>query len=668
MKHSDYLYQHLSSSSIEDMGSRRRYDISEQDKEKYFELTRRLYWAWLQMDSGTTFNSLIRPIMRTLKTNAKKTQVRSVYLSSFQQIHPDDGDEPNLDFVEFLLAKPSRGESGVETVTILTSPYPVFHRVHPETKELEKVEQRFSCQHDCHYCPKETAVVKDPKSGVDKRIEVMPRSYLTDEPACRRAAANKFDCCEQVYARLDAIRACGHPTDKLEMIWLGGTLTEYPQEYISEFARDMYYACNTFPARYVRERKSLEDELELNIRARCRVIGLTIETRPDAFSRKAKTSAAQVAYFLRSIGTTRIQMGVQHTDDHVLKKVNRGCYLKDTQEAIRLLKNLGFKIIIHLMPDLPFSNPEMDRRMLRQAITDPSLQSDEIKVYPTATTLHTKILEWAKKGLYRPYAEDSLETLIEVVLDFMRRVPPWIRLPRVVRDIPDGYIEAGIKCGNLRQILDKRLQDSGQPCRCIRSREIKSNIVEPRDVVWDIHRYAASGGTEYFISRASRDGRYLLGFIRLRLSKKSGLDLDGGVVFPELVDSALIRELHVYGRTQSKSRDIGLPGNKKVSGVQHRGMGQALVEKAKEIAWAHGYHKISVTSGVGVRSYYLNKCGFNLLPSELYPNQSLYWNWKGLLTRLEIRVCPDPQDSPEMYYLLIAITMVVASIVLYGLV
>jgi ELP3 family radical SAM enzyme/protein acetyltransferase len=645
-----HLQRYLNSSSIEEMGSRRNYDISEQDTQKYYELTRQLYQAWTTMETETSFNRLIRPIVKNLKTNAKKTQIRAVYLKSYQQIHPDTPDEPNLDFVEFLLAKPSRGESGVETVTILTSPYPVYHRANPKTGKYEQVEQRFSCQHDCHYCPKETALVKDPTTNQEKRIEVMPRSYLTDEPACRRAAANKFDCCEQIYSRLDAIRACGHPTDKIEMIWLGGTLTEYPQEYVTEFARDMYYACNTFPARYSRERLTLAEELQRNVEARCRVIGLTIETRPDAFSRQSKTRASRTAYFLRSIGTTRIQMGVQHTNDYVLKKVNRGCYLKDTQEAIRLVKNLGFKTIIHLMPDLPFSSPEMDKQMLRQAITDSTLQSDEIKVYPTATTQHTQILKWQQQGLYQPYAEDSLETLIEVILDFMRRVPPWIRLPRVVRDIPDGYIEAGIKCGNLRQVLDQRLQAEGQPCRCIRSREIRSNIVHPNDVVWDIYRYQASGGTEYFISRASRDGSYLLGFIRLRLSRKSGRDLDGEVVFSELVDSALIRELHVYGRTQSKSRDIHLPGNQKVEGVQHRGMGQALVQKAKEIAWAHGYQKIAVTSGVGVRSYYLKKCGFTMLPGELYPNQPLYWTYSGLLMRIKFNL---ETSSPFIWILLI---------------
>ena len=660
MSCSEHLNHHLENGVIEEMGSRKKYDIAAKDVATYVEFVRQIYNLWKEKPTST-FNHLMRQVVKRLKVQAKKTQARNIYLEHFKEIHPDQK-EPDADFVEFLLTKPSRGQSGVETVTILTSPYPVYQKWNSKTNNYEKVEQRFSCRHDCHYCPKETAKITDPSTGQEHVIEVMPRSYLTDEPACRRAAANKFDCFEQVFSRLEAIRVCGHPTDKIEMIWLGGTLTEYPKEYITEFARDMYYACNCFPIRNARKRLSLKEEMFINITAKCRVIGLTIETRPDAFSSKSSDSH-DMAVYLRSIGTTRIQMGVQHTDDYILKKINRGCYLMDTVEAIRLLKNLGFKTIIHLMPDLPFSSPEKDKDMLSRVLTDPGLQSDEIKIYPTATTQHTTILKWNQAGKYIPYAEKNLETLIDVILYFKRRVPRWIRLPRVVRDIPDGYIEAGIQCGNLRQVLAERMKKEGSSCQCIRCREIKGNYVPPHQQIWDIHVYRSSGGTEYFISKSSQDQKHILGFVRLRLSKMSGKGLQGQVIVPELVDSAMIRELHVYGRTRSKTRDVSLPTNKKLNGIQHRGLGMELVQKAKDIAWAHGYQKIAVTSGIGVRSYYLDKCGFTIRSNEMYPNQPLYMSWGGIRERCYLKW--DQHDPLFMGYLMVIISVFVMLYVVY---
>jgi ELP3 family radical SAM enzyme/protein acetyltransferase len=647
---------------MEELRSRSNFDILPKDLPKFVEFTRQLYYLWLATSKELnrpppTYNRLTSDVRKQLKFQAKKTQLRSVYTQHYNEIHPEI--PCNLEFVEFLLCKPKRGESGVETVTILTSPYPVYTKWDTKTKSYRRVEQTFSCGHDCHYCPKETKLVEDPQTGKSTRIDVMPRSYLTDEPACRRGAAHSFDCVEQIYARLESLQVCGHPTDKLELIWIGGTLTEYPPEYITEFARDMYYACNTFPACHNRPRQNLEEELQININGKCRIIGLTIETRPDAFSSAAKGDGGEMAMFLRRLGVTRVQMGVQHTDDAILKKVNRGCYLKDSQEALRLLKNLGIKTIIHLMPDLPGSSPEIDKRMLERAVTDPTLDSDEIKIYPTATTQHTRILKWFMEGKYMPYAEKNIETLIEVLLDFKLRVPRWVRLPRVVRDIPDGYIEAGIKCGNLRQVLASRLEAKGQVCECIRCREVGN--AEVKTSCWDIHKHYAQGAWEYFISKTSNDTKKskLLGFTRLRLSREAGRGLRGEVLVPELVGSALLRELHVYGRTQSKRRTVGLSSG--VSHVQHKGLGMELVAKAKQIAWAHGYAKIAVTSGVGVRGYYTDKCGFVMEPDGLYPTQPLGVSFRGLCERLWLLWASDNLDS---HHYLIMISVVCWSLMI----
>jgi ELP3 family radical SAM enzyme/protein acetyltransferase len=651
---------------MEELRSRKNYDISPIDLPKYLEFTDQLYRKWLLAEKTgkiPTYNQLASEVRKRLKFQAKKSQLRTVYTQHFETLHPSL--PCNLEFVEFLLSKPKRGESGVETVTILTSPYPVYSKWDEQTRTYQKVEQAFSCRHDCHYCPKETKRVRDPTTNSWTVIDVMPRSYLTDEPACRRGAAHGFDCVEQIYARLESLQVCGHPTDKIEMIWIGGTLTEYPKDYIREFARDMYYACNTYPARHNRPRQTLEQELTTNITGNCRIIGLTIETRPDAFSRQAQTDGGEMAVFLRSIGVTRVQMGVQHTEDAILKKVNRGCYLKDSQEALLLLKNLGLKTIIHLMPDLPGSSPNLDKQMLVRAITDETLDSDEIKVYPTATTQHTRILKWFQEGKYMPYAEQNLETLIDVLLHFMRRVPRWVRLPRIVRDIPDGYIRAGIQCGNLRQVLDHRLQTQGERCECIRSREVGNAVVKKS--AWDIHKHRAQGAWEYFISKTSDDPTKskLLGFARLRLTRRAGRGLDGEVLVPELVGCALLRELHVYGRTQSKRRSVNL--SDQISHVQHKGLGMELVEKAKHIAWAHGYTRIAVTSGVGVRSYYLEKCGFKMSPGDLYPHQTLAISIGGLKERIPLLLSRQISlwSLATLYLTICALTMQIFSLLVF---
>jgi len=265
--------------------------------------------------------------------------------------------EANPHLHSLLVKKSSKSQSGVLVITVLTSPYPTF----TEPESGKKVKQRFSCAWNCYYCPSEPG---------------QPKSYLHDEPAVKRANENGFDPVMQLTDRAATLAQNGHPVDKIELLVLGGTWSSYPHVYQEEFVRDLFYAANTFWQREKRPRRGLLEEQALNETAACKIIGLTLETRPDTID------AAELLR-LRRYGCTRVQLGVQHTDDHVLKRINRGCTTADTVTALKRLKDACYKIDIHLMPNLPGATAAVDRAMFERVLSDPQLQADQWKVYPT---------------------------------------------------------------------------------------------------------------------------------------------------------------------------------------------------------------------------------------------------------------------------------------------
>ena len=491
-------------------------------------------------------------------------------------------------FTYFNKTKSVRNNSGIESVAIVTSP------------------GDFSCPMNCYYCPNEPG---------------QPRSYLKDEPAVARANRNKFDAVYQIWERCSVLYLNGGSVDKLEIIVLGGTWSGYPVEYQERYIRDIYYAANTFFApktrnnepdketgvyySYVpnRPRLSLEEEIELNTNSPLKIIGLTLETRPDWIT-------PEEIVRLRRYNCTRVQIGVQHTNDRILKKINRGCTTQDAKNAIKLLKDNGFKVDIHLMPDLPGSNPELDREMFDTILTDPDLQVDQMKIYPCETTPYTVIEKWYNEGKYQHYDE---RTLIELIKEFMHNIHPWIRLNRVIRDIPSQYIVAGLGDSNrpdMRAMVHKEMQDEGLSCACIRNREPKNNInalelFRNNNISLTIRSYSSSNGLEVFISMESDnehthlETKFIYGFCRLRIPDRNNNTL----VFPGLENCAMIRELHVYG-TMNK---VGI--NTLENSFQHTGIGKKLIGYAIRIAFDHGYSKLSVISGVGVRNYY-KRLGF----------------------------------------------------------
>ncbi len=483
----------------------------------------------------------------------------------------------------YMQIKKVRNGSGVIVITVLTS-----GRI-------------FSCRYDCYYCPNEPG---------------QPRSYLMKEPAVARANDNDFDPYRQFMNRATSMFLQGYHVDKIEIIVEGGTIACYDKQYLKWFMAQLYKAANDFyvPTHNRIPVVTLEDMLSKgdheidcfldqmktkNMTAISKIIGLTLETRPDCINQ------TEIEFFLL-VGCTRVQLGIQHTNYDILKGVNRQCTTNDAIKAIKMLKDCGFKVDIHLMPDLPGSNPDLDIEMFNRVLKDEGLQADDWKIYPCMTTEYTEIKNWYENGTYTPYAETNLEDLIRVLMDVKSKIHPWIRINRLVRDIPvKPYVIGGLKRADLRDVIHKRLIDAGTPCKCIRCREVKHADFTPdriENVICRVRLYPASNGLEYFISMEDKHDDTLYGFVRLRLCSNPGL----GFV-TELANAALIRELHVYGTStpawsQSKSD----------THVQHRGYGKQLVQKAEEIARYHGFSKMAIISGVGVREYYRKKLDYEL--------------------------------------------------------
>ena len=494
--------------------------------------------------------------------------------------------------------KQFRSQSGVMVVAIFTSPFPNG--------------QKFSCEYDCWYCPEEPN---------------QPRSYLFKEPGVLRANRNDFDCVAQMWDRLKSYHTLGHPTDKLEIIVLGGTWSSYPLDYRHEFIRDMYYAANNYHRKIndesLPEKMDLSTEMRLNQLSKSRVIGLTIETRPD------RITPTDLADF-RTMGVTRVQIGIQHTNDRILRRINRRCSTYNTIKAIKLLKDCGFKVDIHIMPNLPkplkegvshfkeqFEKEDIDQDvdmiqedtiMFDKFLFDPDFSADQWKIYPCEVVPWTRLKDEYERGVYLPYAEQEgreMNGLHDLLMDVKSKVPIWVRLNRVIRDIPTEYILGGPKDVSMRQLLETEMKKRGLKCKCIRCREVKKQEIDPNTAELFVTKYEASEGDEYFITFETPDRETLFGFLRLRLSHMAGKYMAGKreqIIFEELLGCAMIRELHVYGQTTAVNRkdDHGKEGIHH----QHVGFGTMMVNKAFEIAKCNGYEKISVISGEGVKPYY----------------------------------------------------------------
>jgi len=446
--------------------------------------------------------------------------------------------EPNEGLEKLLITKRLRSASGVSVITVLTKPN--------------------ECPGKCIYCPDEKNV---------------PKSYLSNEPAVMRAILADYDPVKQVQTRLKSLKKQGHPVDKVEIIVIGGTFSYLPKDYQELFIKGCFDGLNG-----AKSKNLVEAQLN-NEKAKSRCVGLTLETRPDYIDKD------EVAWF-RYLGATRVELGVQSVFDDVLQANCRGHKVSQTVTATKLLKDAGFKICYHMMPNLYKSDITKDLEMFRLIFEDESFKPDYIKIYPTMVTENTALFDLWEKGEYKSYTD---EELVELICSVKEIVPYWIRIMRTIRDIPGTEIISGSKASNLRQIVLEKLKNEGKACRCIRCREVglsEENSNERRATLF-IDKYRASGVEEYFLSFESEDRKILYSLLRLRLTQKVSLE--------EIEDCAIIREVHTYGQEVA----VGDSGK-----VQHAGFGKKLLENAEEIAREQGYKKIAVIAAVGAREYY----------------------------------------------------------------
>ena len=447
---------------------------------------------------------------------------------------------------KILTTRPVRSLSGIVNVSVLTKPYP--------------------CPGKCIFCPQEDNI---------------PKSYLKNEPAVMRAIMNKYSPRRQVNIRIEALKMSGHPVDKIELRIIGGTWSYYPKRYQKWFIKECFQACNNFNSRKKNLYGSLEQEHKRNEKARHRVVGLSVETRPDFIDKEE-------IKWLRSLGVTSVELGVQSIYDDVLKKIKRGHTVSETIKATKLLKDAGIKVSYQMMPNLPGSTLKRDIDLFKTLFSDSRFQPDYLKIYPMAVIKNTEAYKlWINKR-YKPYSDLQLKKLFK---EIKKNIPRYVRIQRLIRDIPAQDIEAGTKISNLRQIVLDEMKKENISCKCIRCREVKEDYNPEEKLLLFREDYLASQGKEVFLSYEDKKRRKVYSILRLRLPSFDDMPIK------ILDNSTLIREVHTYGQ-QISLKEKGLS-------PQHKGLGKKLIKEAERISKEEfGIKKIAVISSVGTRDYY----------------------------------------------------------------
>jgi len=499
----------------------------------------------------------------------------------------------NINLEKALFTKKIRTQSGVAVIAVLTKPYP--------------------CPGKCIYCPSEKEI---------------PKSYLSNEPAVMRAISAKFNPYNQVQKRIEALELNGHKTDKIELIVMGGTFSYLPKAYQINFIAQCFKACNDYKSKkFSKKRNSLKKlsyEQKRNEKTKRRIIGLTLETRPDYIDIKELVN-------FRKLGCTRVEIGVQSIFNNVLKINKRGHNVQKTIEATKLLKDFGFKINYHIMPGLLGSTLKKDFKMFQELFSNPDFQPDMLKIYPTVVIKESPLYRMWKNKKYKPLNEKEFTKFILRVKNEI--IPPYVRIARLIRDVPAESIQAGPKTSNLRQMIAKKSN-----CPCIRCREIREtylkddlpamlhslNILDNNNkslklssgvqnkhsiamqagkIILNRIGYSASNGQEIFLEYVSKNKKKLFALLRLRISNKTNPEVYK--YFPVLKDSAIIREVHTYGKmTEINQKDKISP--------QHIGLGKKLMLEAEKITKKEfKLDKIVVISGIGAQKYY-RKLGYKL--------------------------------------------------------
>lgn len=588
-----------------------------------------------EMHDGTRSVAKKRLMSRYLKERAENSEIYRSW---------DIDDETHRRIVSVLRAKPRRTASGVATITVLTRPWP--------------------CGSDCIYCPNDIR---------------MPKSYLSDEPACQRAERNFFDPYLQVVSRMSVLQDMGHITDKVELIVLGGTWSDYPDDYRIWFTTELFRALNDLgrvcdaesadpslahakarrlrneyenlgyesdadalkaraaqmqadinagtisyneailhledprkKERFERSRgisigedgltKTLLEEQRENESSARRVVGLVFETRPDRINETELV-------FMRKLGATKIQMGIQSLDDAILEANGRTTSLNTIAHAFELVRLFGFKTHIHLMVNLVDATPERDIEQYMTLVTDNRFKPDEVKLYPCALVASSSLTALHEEGRWAPYTEAEL---IDVLVKDVLATPPYTRISRMIRDISAKDILIGNKKTNLRQMVEDSALNTESPIQEMRMREISTDSVDADDLSMEVIEYSTSSTEERFIQWITPNRR-LAGFLRLSLPHNDAIRaLEMRDAISPTGNSAMIREVHVYGKV-SKLHEAK-------EGTQHLGLGKSMIDEACKIAKESGYNDVNVISSIGTRHYYAS-LGFT--NRGLYQNKTL---------------------------------------------
>ncbi len=456
--------------------------------------------------------------------------------------------------------KPVRMLSGVHVVTVAMMPS--------------------SCTHGtCVYCP----------GGVSQGT---PQSYVLGSPVVTTAIPLAYHPYLQVHSRIASYLRMGHNPSKIELIIIGGTFSTYPQQYQEWFVTQCLEALNRFPNPEPPTFPSLSDSQTQNETASLRCVGMTIETRPD----QASQSQADQAL---GYGVTRVEIGVQTVFNTILRRAGRAHTVEDVTKATQTLRDSGFKICYHMMLGLPGMDPDSDLEAFKRIFSEPAFRPDMLKIYPTLVLKRTALFNLWKSGRYSPYSDDEI---VELIVRIKRQVPRWVRINRIQREIPSKDIVAGLSTVSLRELVNRRLQDEGVSCQCIRCREIGHATLKRMEGEGELSKlsivseeYEASGGVEVLLSVENSSETVLAGFLRLRIPSTEA----GRWEFSER--TAIVRELHVYGSA------VPVGGLLEES-TQHKGLGSKLLVAAENVAAdKFGCRQVAIISGIGVREYYATR-------------------------------------------------------------
>jgi len=452
-----------------------------------------------------------------------------------------------------LRRKTTRTISGVSVIAVMTKPYPC-----PQPEP-------------CAYCP------GGPTHGV-------PQSYTGYEPAAMRGLQNNYDPYQQVETRINQLQAIGHNVDKIELIIMGGTFPATPLDYQTWFIQRCLDAITE-------KQSSTQEEAKKNAEtSQVRNVGVTVETRPDW------AKETHIDHML-NMGVTRVEMGVQNPNNNIYQLVGRTHTVQDVVDATRIMKDAGLKIVYHLMPGLPNTNPKRDLQAFRTVFTNPNFKPDMIKIYPCLVLKDAKAYEWYLEGSYKPYTGEEAADLI---VQIKKIVPPWVRIMRIQRDIPAPLIVAGVKKSNLRQLVQEKLRKQGSKCKCIRCREVGHRTedgttkINPENVKILTTRYNASEGEEVFISAEDPENDVLVGYLRLRIPSEKVHRQE-----VKAVPCSIVRELHIYGSLVPVGKHLA-------KAWQHKGYGAILLTEAEHLSQDdYNLKKILVISALGTKQYYM---------------------------------------------------------------